>query len=169
MSISTSANLVFDLDGTLVDTKKAVFEAYRYVGVNMPEDAWGKNWREWLTGPDAEKLHKAKNTIYLKTVGLYAQPLELLPFVEKAGYPVITGASMIAAETIAIKFAPKLRIALREATLDMKAKWLNDRRPGVYVDDDVRARSFIEEKTKWKTWDPDQCLQSFLQPEPIHV
>ena len=52
---------LFDLDGTLVNTRLAVKEAYRQVGIEMPDDAWGKPWTEWLNNKFA---HDAKAKIY---------------------------------------------------------------------------------------------------------
>ena len=38
---------VWDLDGTLLDSRDAVRRAYLEAGVVMPDDAWGKPWQVW--------------------------------------------------------------------------------------------------------------------------
>lgn len=166
MTAFPSGEWVFDLDGTLVDTREAVRRAYEYAGVTMPADAWGRPWHEWLTGPDASRKHAVKNQVYMKTLGLFGRPLPLLQLVEEGGYPVITGASHIAVETIIIKWAPRLNVALRQATLEDKVRWLGRRVPGAYVDDDVRCRQIIEEKTRWQVLTPEECLRLFSPRAP---
>src|SRR5262245_21811883 len=120
----------FDLDGVLVDTRRAVVEAYKYVGVDMPDGAWGLPYREWHTVHNADELHKKKNTYYYKTVGLFAKPMPLLKVAESWKYPVLTGASHTAVEIICLKFAMNLFVPLRGASLDDKIKWLKSHRPG---------------------------------------
>ena len=74
---------VFDLDGVLADTRATVRAAYREVGVEMPDDAWGRPWTEWLVdavGGDvtkAESLHSQKTVEYrrlLRTDGVVELP-----------------------------------------------------------------------------------------------
>ena len=62
--------VVFDVDGVLVDTRELVVQAYRDVGVEMPENAWGLPWHEWLpalVGDDgrAAELHREKTRRYV--------------------------------------------------------------------------------------------------------
>lgn len=65
---------IFDVDGTLVDTKDLVFRCYASAGVEMPDDAWGKPWNDWLIdyfdGDEAKarKAHKTKQATYLSTL-----------------------------------------------------------------------------------------------------
>jgi len=76
-SDSSDRCVIFDLDGVLVDTRDLVCEAYRHVGVTMPDDAWGKAWHEWLPGAiraaglpigsagDVQRLRQAKQRSYV--------------------------------------------------------------------------------------------------------
>lgn len=65
---------VFDLDGVIADTHDAVRAAYHEVGVDMPDDAWGKPWVDWLVdlvGGDrtkAESLHSMKTVEYRRMI-----------------------------------------------------------------------------------------------------
>lgn len=59
------------MDGVLFDTKEAVREAYKAVGLNA-DDAQGRTWREWLI-PEyglvtARQLHRDKNDCYLELI-----------------------------------------------------------------------------------------------------
>src|SRR5690554_4950980 len=58
-------SICFDIDGTLVDTRELNLRAYAQVGVEIPDDAWGRRWQEWLPevvgDPDrAIELHCAR-------------------------------------------------------------------------------------------------------------
>lgn len=62
--------VLFDVDGTLVDTKDAVVKAYAEAGVEVPPDFWGKTWQAWLPqmvgNARAVEVHNAKNDIYMQ-------------------------------------------------------------------------------------------------------
>lgn len=66
--------LSFDVDGTILDTRELNERAYREVGVEVPDHAWGLTWQAWLpaaTGyplESCEVLHRAKVQIYEKLV-----------------------------------------------------------------------------------------------------
>lgn len=66
-SASRIRHAIFDLDGTLVDTRPLVVEAYRRAGVIMPDDAWGKTAEEWLpqcTRFNWRHVHDRKQQFY---------------------------------------------------------------------------------------------------------
>lgn len=165
----------FDLDGTLVDTKDAVLRAYRAVGVEPPEDFFGRTWREWLTDEDK---HEAKNLIYVKNVGRWTKRLGLMDVMhdlrkEKAfqhrSEPqnmvyVLTGASHDAAKAVLNHHLsyPQLNHEQLHTGLRMegKAAVLNDLQKkqtsehlshsyGIYFDDDEETCNYIRENTKW--------------------
>ena len=52
-------HFAFDVDGVIADTHALVRLAYRRAGVEMPIEAWGRPWREWLIElcGDADKAH----------------------------------------------------------------------------------------------------------------
>ena len=49
-----------DMDGTLIDSQKAVIESYKSVGVHNAEENFGKPWQEWCP----EDKHEAKKKVY---------------------------------------------------------------------------------------------------------
>ena len=63
--------IFYDMDGVLFDTKEAVREAYKAVGLNA-DNAKGRTWREWLIpkyGVDtAYRLHRNKNDRYVELI-----------------------------------------------------------------------------------------------------
>jgi phosphoglycolate phosphatase-like HAD superfamily hydrolase len=66
-------SICFDIDGTLVDTRELNLRAYAQVGVEIPDDAWGRRWQEWLPevvgDPDrAIELHERKTSIYVDLI-----------------------------------------------------------------------------------------------------
>lgn len=62
--------LCSDIDGTIIDSRELVTNAYKQVGVTMPDHAWGSPWRSWLpvifdNNLDiAAQVHLQKNRIY---------------------------------------------------------------------------------------------------------
>lgn len=155
-----ASKIVFDLDGTLVDTREAVRLAYLEAGIVMPDHAWGLAWHEWLFDP---AVHARKVEIYPRFVAELAVGLPLLQTALTHHVPVITGASRRAVQAVQIKFGP-LNVVLAEASLRQKIEYLNWYGPsgGTYVDDNELARAEIERRTKWKTESP----RSSLLPEP---
>jgi hypothetical protein len=93
---------VFDLDGTLVDTRRAVVEAYGAAGVKFPAFAWGLPWRAWLPGlygeERAAELHAKKTEFYPEMLLNHAEKLPAaLVFcqlvAEGVSVGILTGAS----------------------------------------------------------------------------
>lgn len=150
-------SVIFDLDGCLIDSKKAVCEAYKHVGIEMPEDAWGKPWREWLpkeSGSFTKAMndHLGKNLAYRDMILLYAKALPPTGFAkwlldEGVRVSICSGASRDAIEH-SLKFlgidpmevrilghsltpGQKLTILKGEARHD----WKRYREPTMYVDD----------------------------------
>ena len=152
---------VFDLDGTLVDTRLAVEKAYAYAGVVMPEFAWGRPWYEWL---DDAQVHAVKTRVYPQFVKQFATPMPLFEHALRLNALVITGASVSAVLAIQQAFAPTLRVALTGASLAEKIEFLNfmpGPLTGIYVDDNAQARCDIARETRWQVQTPAECLQSF--------
>lgn len=86
---------VFDLDGTLLDSRDAVRRAYLEVGVTMPDDAWGTPWQSWC----GIEEHSAKVRVYQRM--LDAGEVPTLPSIDvvrellaaKERVAILTGAS----------------------------------------------------------------------------
>jgi len=150
------SNVVFDLDGTLVDTREAVRLAYAAAGATMPEWAWGRPWHQWLFD---SKVHARKNELYPEYIQRYAQALPLLQVALDHDVPVITGASVEAVRAIRARFGP-ISVVLNGAGLQQKIDYLNWRAGrGTYVDDDVHARAEIERRTRWEALSQQSYLQ----------
>lgn len=148
---------VFDLDGTLFDTRNLVRQAYLAAGVIMPDDAWGKPAGQWLPELVGFKrwhsVHERKTDIYLHMLRRDPPPrtpaasamIELaLSGVETY---VITGASREAALTLLSGFQP-YHYRLIGANCDRSLKITKIRMLGrahecVYVDDDLDACIFM--------------------------
>lgn len=154
--------LVFDLDGTLVDTRRAVIEAYAHVGVTMPGWAWGMPWYKWL---GSKQLHDAKSAVYPEMLKRYALKLRLYDVASRLYAPVITGASDSAVRAVTGLFGP-LNVRMVEATTLRKVLFLaRCKRTGTYIDDDEKVREQVEVNTRWTTASP----QSFWQRELTHA
>lgn len=138
----------FDLDGTLIDSRSVVLEAYRSVGVEPPSDFFIKTWREWL--PDAQK-HTAKNEIYLKLIHKI-QPLPLLELYRSLDgrCMIMTGASMVAATAIAKQFGLNTKTMLCQMSIDQKVHQMNIfSAPGIMFEDQREAAEIMRSKTRW--------------------
>lgn len=166
-------SVVFDLDGTLVDTRQAVTQAYRWAGVELPDHAWGRPWQEWLPqllkyednaedplAQSAEQVHKLKNHYYQYTLKLYARALPCLERATHRSLVVLTGASRDAVTTL-LKWnrSEKFAVIYSDLRLDDKIDWLNARPPGVYVDDDARVRERLVVATDWHVLSPEFYLE----------
>lgn len=154
--MSDFGNYIFDLDGTLIDTKRAVQEAYRAAGVEMPESAWGLSAKEWLDDQTGE-IHKRKNQFYPGMLAQFAKPMPLLGFAIKNQSTIITGASPEAVALIREIFNIENPVF---PNLDARAKvsFLLDRPVGLYVDDDIRTRRLIRTLTcRWTILSPKEA------------
>ena len=58
--MSLTRCFVFDLDGTLLDSRDAVKRAYLEAGVEMPDGVWGSPWQSWC----GIAAHSVKTRIY---------------------------------------------------------------------------------------------------------
>lgn len=170
---------VFDLDGTLVDTRLAVLDAYGRAGVNMPEDAWGLPWQDWLITPEGRPdfaKHALKNAAYPDCVARLARRLDLLEFAVSNRCPILTGASRPAVETIEACFGVTLNVRGYSMTVTDKVFWLRgvtavgkktleDEGPtNVYVDDDTYARGVIRASTDWRVLCPKHAYRLLSSP-----
>jgi phosphoglycolate phosphatase-like HAD superfamily hydrolase len=150
---------VFDLDGTLVDTKELVRAAYKRVGVTPPDDFFGKSWREWLKD---EKLHQKKNQVYaammpghLKALPLMSLYRTLMSAYENDAdqlFPpyVLTGASAEAAKNVFRVLGIKKYLLIPEQTISMKIDWMNKHAAqGIMFEDNQDHATLMRIRTKW--------------------
>lgn len=143
---------VFDIDGTLVNSRRAVYWAYSQAGIEMPEEAWGRPWHDWLIdccGGDESRaldIHRLKNKHYLEGLDRFADPTPLAAMARQmvdSNYPVyvITGGSQEAASIVlkllgidlSVLYDTGLSYATKAQALE--ALWLNSFPRGVYFDD----------------------------------
>ena len=93
-----TTHVVFDLDGTLADTRDLVRRAYDLVGVHMPEHAWGLPAEAWLaahngraTVPDARALpavaEEVSRRLRVPVVGTRTVAIEDVV----SGQPILSG------------------------------------------------------------------------------
>jgi phosphoserine phosphatase len=150
---------VFDIDGTLADTRPLVKEAYRLAGVEMPDHVWGQPWHAWLynrteSRAHAVSVHTRKTEAYLKL--LATRPPRKLPAVAVAqrliadGHHVqfITGASSKAARAVLDQCQlSTVRLIGYGCTATEKIDVLRHYGSGLYVDDDLRAGQIISRGT----------------------
>lgn len=140
----------FDLDGTLVDSKLAVHQAYVDVGVLPPEDFFTRPWFTWLND---KALHDAKNEKYLELIPSLVKPLPLMRLFKqltgKADVSILTGASRIAAQAIVDHF--QLLPDLMLCGMDMKAKIsvMVEWRYGIMFEDNLSHAKNMRKETKW--------------------
>jgi len=96
MAKNTVMNMVFDLDGTLVDTREANYLAYReaFARHNLElsreiyERSFGKKWEEW--GPEiarerASQIHDAKIESFGNYIPL-VKPIEIYVHILKSSF-----------------------------------------------------------------------------------
>jgi len=80
---------LFDMDGTIVDTHRALRMCYRKAGITMPEDAFGKRWQEWCP----EDIHREKIRLYPNFLREYVRILPAADLLRLTRGAVLTGAS----------------------------------------------------------------------------
>lgn len=178
--------VAFDLDGVLADTRHAVTEAYRRVGVKMPDDAWGKPMHEWLPSIvgstwRATILHGKKQQVYGKLVA--EGKITALPGVlcarrlshplSRAHTGVVTGASAPSAYAVLQAIDCKIPVWGDSCTTNTKIdvlqtiRSLRPERTHVYVDDSA-VGEMIADGAGWHfvhytTQDSDQLTQDVMQ------
>ncbi len=137
----------FDLDGTLVDSRATVLQAYRLVGVEPPPDFFYRPWKEWLH--DEEK-HQQKNAVYLGMLK-HVKPLPLMSLYHTLICPrlIMTGASKLAAMAIATKFSLDQRSLIYELSVEDKIRRMNAMRSGIMFEDQLDAATKMRKETQW--------------------
>src|SRR4029077_19825013 len=138
----------FDLDGTLIDSREVLIEAYRSVGVEPPSDFFVKSWREWLPDPE---LHRKKNEIYLKIIHKI-RPLPLMQLYHSLeGHAMImTAASRAAVKAVARQFQLDSSTIMCEMSVSTKIHTMNlIPNPGIMFEDQKEPAERMRKETKW--------------------
>lgn len=183
-------HLVFDFDGVLIDSRKAVKDAYRVAGVEMPDSAWGQPWHTWLprlVGPRAIEVHKLKNLAYRGMLFAGRVPsgpglpvFQLALRHPQAFWPcIITGASYEAA-TPGLQMLDIPHRYLSETGCQPHDKVIALQRiasSGVYFDD-LYENHYIAIRAGWRfshlhneesAKEAIRWMQSFLRPDGTNV
>lgn len=154
-----------DIDGVLVNSRHLVREAYRKVGVNMPDEAWGHPWQMWLpsvTGSleNARKAHSEKTLVYVDVIKAGAALENKLPYADillslERMFPgdvtYVTGAAQDAAEAVleALKLTPSALLAYSVSTGERAGILRDIADTGVYIDDRIDGHAPARE-AGWK-------------------
>jgi hypothetical protein len=147
---------IFDLDGTLLDNKQQILQAYRAAAIELrlpvptANTIWGRTAAEWKCTPE---LHKRKTEIYAQLVNTVTLAWAALVYT-RIGVQcrrVWTGASratvdLYCANPLLCRYAFTARTAMslkekRNSLLDLRQLF-----PNLYVhyyDDDVNAAETI--------------------------
>lgn len=149
----------FDVDGTLIDNRQLVREAYELAGVKLSDADWarcfGKTFGEWLVEwcdgdyTRAWEVHRAKNQYYhelidrLATKDNHILPPTLLAhelLSQQREIYIVTGASNVAAVTV-LQFLTleSIHPAYVTAALSIEGKinWIRELGT-IHIDDDER-------------------------------
>ncbi len=150
-----SLDIVCDFDGTLVDTKKALYEAYKYAanGTPPPKDFFGKPWQKWCA--PAHKL--LKDQIYPEYAKKYARLTKLGEGIDWSQITILTGASGKGYEAVMQALFPNScwpevlqyrcdPIMKRQILLERN---LNGKKHGIYLDDMLSAGLIVTQMTSY--------------------
>jgi len=154
-----------DIDGVLVNSRHLVREAYKKVGVNMPDEAWGHPWQMWLPSAvgsleDARRVHSEKTLVYVDVIKSgaalenklpYADILLALERVFPGDVTYVTGAARDAAEAVleALGLTPGALLAGSVSTSERVAILKKVAVTGVYIDDRIDGQAPARE-AGWK-------------------
>jgi hypothetical protein len=139
--------MVFDLDGVLVETRRANELAYRYAGVVPPGNHHVVPWQTWTT----KEVHDAKNAALSKFIG-EIRALPLMDLITSQTI-VLSNCSDPAMKLLASLYEPLQHCSIHN-NLDAsgKTRFLWGARPiGVYFDDSAEVCALVKTHTEWQT------------------
>jgi phosphoglycolate phosphatase-like HAD superfamily hydrolase len=141
-------NFVYDFDGVLVDTKTAIKQAWRKVGVNPPKDFWKVPYQEWFTGHS--DVYEERNRVFIKSCMHLVRPLPMLEVAQQTGGVILTNGAQERVVAILEKLSVKNCIVKCGLDIASKAKELNAfEQTGIYFDDYWENVLIIRKLTKW--------------------
>lgn len=143
---------VFDLDGTLVQTRKANLMAYQEVGVVPPDNFHQIPWNRWAS----KEQHDNKNVILKRTMKEYARRMPLLDVaLQTIGAVVLTNASDPALDLL-LEMFPELynltiynRLSGAAKAQHILSLYGNDEK-GVFYDDCLLTCQLVQQVTGWQ-------------------
>lgn len=139
--------IVFDLDGVLVETRRANELAYRFVGVVPPGNHHVVPWQTWTTA----EVHDAKNAA-LENFMDEIRALPLLGMVSPRTV-ILSNCSDAALVLIRRKWPVGLwpHAIFNNLNANEKANWLRTHSPaGVYFDDSAETCALVAAQTEWQ-------------------
>ncbi len=181
MTSSTSPikRFIFDLDGTLFDTKGLVVLAYLRAGVDMPPEAWGQPAQAWLpqiVGKNWKATHRLKTTEYLKLLSKQRPPMlsaaSMLRNARGVGITchILTGASQQSTQLILANQLQTYEYSIIGSGMRVEAKadrlrMLAHPKYMAYIDDDEAACAYIREHVKCNVvhYDPSMTKEELWE------
>ena len=149
--------VAFDLDGTLLNTSRALKEAYAHAGVT-----WVPNtpWQEFCT----PEQHAAKCSVYPVHLATLGYKLTCFSYASKYSAPVVTSASASAVLAIQALFIGLIIHSTSHST-QTKAEAIKTLRVQLYVDDDTSAAADIAAASGVDVVTPDRFLELVSKEE----
>ena len=141
---------VFDLDGVLVHTKAANYNAYVSAGVTPPPDHHQRPWQEWCT----EEQHNSKQEHFAQELAWHGQLTKMVDVCFAVRGMILTNASKRSYDIVCSVFPVLYRIpATYNFKPDEKVSWVRTRSDrgvsGIYFDDNKRVARLVDELPLW--------------------
>lgn len=92
----------FDIDGTLINTEELNKRAYKLVGIDMPDYAWGLRWQTWLIDIVGSKERAME--VHTSKVHAYAELLRDVKISNVILEPTYIAREMIRRPDIQVQF-----------------------------------------------------------------
>lgn len=142
--------VVYDLDGTLVDTRLANLRAYEKAGITPPCDFHIRDWKTWTTS----KIHDAKNRFLESVMAENVVELPLLENAQEEGAMVLSNISFDAFNILRLHVNLVSLYIHIEMDSMAKVKFLKDmeeeHRIGIYIDDSLLTCQLVQQMTSWQ-------------------
>lgn len=137
---------IFDLDGVLIDNKKAISSAYLKAGALMPTTAWGLPWQEWTT----EEIHDKKNLYYRNYLKEHGRILPLAFLAASVNSGILTMASLEAVNIAKEFLNIDIPVLGSSVTIEKKIEIINNLKKEwfiMYFDDNLSLAKLISDAT----------------------
>lgn len=143
---------IFDLDGVLIDARKANLEAYRSVGIEPPHDFYHRTWEEWCP---VDK-YKAR----LEALPQFAHLIRLLPLFETCmlnqhNSIILSACSDTTLQIIKNTVGLAGAVIINKLRTDSRMEILLKNQfgipyPGIYYDDNEAFCKLVAKETRWQ-------------------